>query len=52
MCEDCVQQVEEEEEYQDLLLCYICCKPVREENMMSLKNGGLIHEGCYEGGDG
>jgi hypothetical protein len=44
--------MEEDEEYRNLPLCHFCHKPVRDEDAMPLKHGGLIHEKCYEGGDG
>jgi hypothetical protein len=52
LCEDCAQQEETEEECRNLPLCQICHKPVRDEDAMPLKSGSLIHEECYEGGDG
>lgn len=51
VCEDCSEQIKEDEEYRSSPPCQICYKPVREEDMMFMKDDGPIHEKCYDGRD-
>ena len=49
LCEDCAEQAQTDEDYRNLPPCNNCRKPVHDEDMMTLKNGEIIHEKCYEG---